>query len=466
MLQRRVARRLQRWLVAATAAAGLATLGIMGLGTAPAVAAPTSTCHFQATPSALWLSDPAARINTIGGRYNLPGQTGVAYKLTGKFSHSVTEVFTAYDDLWTIPSPAYTLNDSKVIPDQGSVNPFVAGRLIDAPNRSFTIYLWPQGVPQPAGLGPNVLLYPTVPQDPRDKAARWSFALRQYANQPGFPPITQLPKITAVSTANPSQAVRCPLVVPGTYEVQIQSGLAHIRVIGPVVSAPSPAHSNKIYFTRYPEEATLGPDGFPSDGCSAYVVGHLSRTLLDVVTIHSLPKFFDNRNLPPGARMQNFPARYNSLTTAGYPSARSDNNFSSTAHVGKPWTTVWLPGSPHRLSPGAERAVRKAAAARGYDVRQIQPDPATIPFTPITRPLGKQIPYPELIYRQKAISPDYSNGINSVPCWSAQPGNNWLDYPKQTSPAFFAKYASNRSNMGPNYINGVEESVAAFVGQS
>ena len=460
----RVVTKMRRWLLAAAALVGLATVGLAGLAPVAAQAAVGSTCHFEPTPSALWLSDPAARINTMGGRYNLPGQTGVAYRLTGQFAHSVTEVFTAYNDLWSIPSPAYTLTDSQVVPDPGSVNPFVPGKLIEAPNRSFTIYLWPEGVPVPAGLGPNVILYPTVPQDPRDKGARWSFALRQYANQPGFPPITQLPKVTAVSTANPSQAVRCPLVVPGTYEVQIQSGLAHIRVIGPVVSAPSPAHSNKIYFTRYPEEATLGPDGFPSDGCSAYVVGHLSRTLLDVVTIHSLPKFFDNRNLPPGARMQNFPARYNSLTTAGYPSARSDNNFSSNAHVGKPWTTVWLPGSPNRLSRREERAVRTAAAARGFDVRQIQPDPATIPFTPITRPLGKQIPYPELIYRQKAISPTYRNGINSVPCWSGQPGNNWLDYPKQTSPAFFAKYASSPRNMGPHYIDGAEESVADFLG--
>jgi hypothetical protein len=186
-----------------------------------------------------------------------------------------------------------------------------------------------------------------------------------------------------------------------------------------------------------------------------------------VVTIHSLPQFFDNRNLAPGARMQDFPARYNSLTTAGYPSARSDNNFSPNAHVGKPWTTVWLPGAPHRLSRRQERAVRRAAAERGWDVRQIQPDPAVIPFTPLERPLGKQIPYPELIYRQKAISPSFTNGINSVPCWRnpvTNPQNNWLDYSKQTSPAFFAKYASSPRNMGPNYIDGVKESVADFLG--
>ena len=69
------------------------------------------------------MSDPGARINVIGGRYNLPAQTGVAYKMTGKYLHSVYFGFTAYDDLWQIPGANYVSNDA--------FNP--SGRGVDKP---------------------------------------------------------------------------------------------------------------------------------------------------------------------------------------------------------------------------------------------------------------------------------------------------------------------------------------------
>ena len=126
MLYPRLAARLRR-LVVAAALMGLATLYVVGLApaatprqapaatpvTAPA-AAPAAggfrPCRWEPTPSRLWLSDPGARINVIGGRYNLPGQTGVAYKMTGESPHATYFGFTTYDDYWQIPGANYVRN--------------------------------------------------------------------------------------------------------------------------------------------------------------------------------------------------------------------------------------------------------------------------------------------------------------------------------------------------------------------
>ena len=106
--------------------------------------------------------------------------------------------------------------------------------------------------------------------------------MRQYGTQPGFLPINFTPTVTAVSTTT-LQPVRCALTIAGTFASQIQSGLAKLRVVGPVVGAPT-APDNHIWFTRIPEQSGIGTDGFPADGCLGYLLGKLSNTELSVVT--------------------------------------------------------------------------------------------------------------------------------------------------------------------------------------
>ena len=122
--------------------------------------------------------------------------------------------FTAYDNLVDIRGANYVINDRDIIPDPGSVNPFVPGTQVMARNRNYTVYFWPDSIPVPAGLK-NVILYPTKPAAPNTGAARWSLAMRQYHPQPGFTTIGGIrdTRITAVSTANPSKSVPCPLRV-------------------------------------------------------------------------------------------------------------------------------------------------------------------------------------------------------------------------------------------------------------
>ena len=78
--------------------------------------------------------------------------------------------------------------------------------------------------------------------------------------------------------------------------------------VGPVVGSPAGARQQNP-LRAPPGKSGLGLDGYPADGCVNYVLGRLSETKLSVVTIHKVPGFFDNRNLPPGARMQDYNMR-------------------------------------------------------------------------------------------------------------------------------------------------------------
>ena len=140
-----------------------------------AVAAPgSSTCRWEPTPAQLWVTDPVnSPVGLIGGIYGRHGSRGVAYRVNGQFTHTTTMSFTAYNNLVNIPGPNYVINDSQIIPDPGSVNPFVPGTRVEGTPRNYTVCFWPDSVPVPAGLK-NVVLYPTKAGAPGTGAARWS----------------------------------------------------------------------------------------------------------------------------------------------------------------------------------------------------------------------------------------------------------------------------------------------------
>ena len=257
-----------------------------------------------------WVTDKTnSPVGLIGGIYGSPGSRGVAYRVNGQFTHTSTMSFTAYDNLDDITAANYVINDSQIIPDPGSVNPFVPGNLVEATPRNYTVWFWPDSIPVPAGLK-NVVLYPTKPGASGTGPALWSVAMRQYKPQPGY---TQLEgmrqtKITAVSTST-MKPVRCPLSLATAYPIQLAATYAHLKYWGGVQTPPEPATGNKIYFTRAPAAIFLGLDGYPGtlpQSCLQYMVGTLPANEISVVTMHAVATYFNNDLVTPTSVMQDY----------------------------------------------------------------------------------------------------------------------------------------------------------------
>ena len=241
-------------LIPAASASTAAPAGPAAAGSASAVAAPSSsTCRWLPTPAKLWVTDPVNNpVGLMSGNYGKPGSVDVAYRVNGQFTHTTTMSFTIYNNLIDIPGANYVINDSQIIPDPGSVNPFVPGNLVEATPRNYTVWFWPDSVPVPAGLK-NVVMYPTKPYAPGTGAARWFVAMRQYHPQPGYTQLAGLrqTKVTAVSTST-MKPVRCPLIAATTFADFIVGYAHHAKYWGPIPTPPEPATGNKIYFTRAP----------------------------------------------------------------------------------------------------------------------------------------------------------------------------------------------------------------------
>jgi hypothetical protein len=341
------------------------------------------------------------------------------------------------------------------------VNPYVPGTRVMAPNRNYTVWFWPDSIPVPAGMK-NVILYPTKPEGPGGRPI-WSLAMRMYHMQPGYSALVERPTITAVSAANPNRPVRCPLTRAGAITIsQIGGFFAHKAKYGPILAPPEPTTGNKIYFTRIPAAIFVGLDGYPGVlpyGCANYLTATVPLNQISVTTMHKVPEFFNNDLVTPASIMKDYPIRYQSLTDSYftlngvlYRSLWKNTDDSVYTAKGE-WVVVWLPSEP-RLSAAQERAVRAKAAALKYNVIQLPPK--------ATGPIASNLPDGAITLRQKGISDSFGYSNTNVPCWSED--HDYTTYSDQTSPAFFAKYASSPANNGPYYLDGVKQSFGEFMG--
>jgi len=181
---------------------------------------------------------------------------------------------------------------------------------------------------------------------------------------------------------------------------------------------------------------------------------------ISVITEHLVAPFFNNNLVTPLTIMKDWPIRYQSLSV-GYFTLKprlyrslSINTDDALYQPDGSWVTIFLPSEP-RLTPEQIALVRAAARALNFNVIQLPPTP--------TGPIAKLLP-PFVYLRQKAISPSFASFSNlNVPCWAQH--HNYLTYAHQTSPAFFAQYASSPGNMGPYYIDGVKLDFAQFMAQ-
>ena len=210
-----------------------------------------------------------------------------------------------------------------------------------------------------------------------------------------------------------------------------------------------------------PAAIFLGLDGYPGplpQSCLQYMVASLSPDKISVTTMHKVPEYFNNDLVTPASIMKDYPIRYQSfgvnyftLNTRLYNSGWINTDDAVYTSKGE-WATVFLPGDP-RLTPAQIAQVRSLAQAQHFNVIQLPPPP--------TGPIATRIPYPSIAIRQKAISSSFPYSNLNLPCWSQN--HNYKTWSQQTSPAFFAKYASNPSNNGQYYTDGVKLTFAQFI---
>ena len=443
----------------AVAVAGFVILGLFQAS--PAAAAPR-TCPFFTLNGRYVYGDPAAYYSLIGGYYTR--EEGIAYKVTGQFPHSTTYTWTAQDDYTLYPAPqggnpesAYTLTDNQIAPAPGSVNPFLSGHLVSAPNRNYTLWVWPDSIPVPHGLK-NVVRFTTKPADPTDKLIRWSVVARHYEMQPGYTVRRSLPTVQAVETSNPNVVIPCPFTKATEIAVETVSFAKQITTfVDRTYRIPEPTYSNRIYFTRTPAEFIAGPEGAPVGGAVNYLGAGLDPSKISVITMHRTPTFFNNQVLAPDALFGQYQVRFMSFVSPQFP-VKADNAVNSNFATYQPdgsWVTVMLPSKP-RLKRSEARQVRAKAALLGYNVVQ-EAAPSAV--------------YPSgagLAVRYKAVAPDFCCSVTKVPSWvdpdnPATAHNDYRDFGKQDSPKFFATYASNPSNMGPYWVGGVKETFDDFM---
>jgi hypothetical protein len=411
--------------------------------------------------------DPESNYAAMGGFAARPEERQIAYKATGEFPYSTTFTWTAQDDYTFYPTPrngnpgsAYTLNDADIVPDEGSVNPFVPGNDYFAPNRKYTLWVWPDDVPVPEGLG-NYVLYTTTPADPNDTQIRWTVVERQYTQAPGHIATLQLPKVQAYHTSNLDQPVKCPISQETSTESEVESYRAQVETfVGPGFSIPDSGAGDNIYFQRIPAPYIGGPEGDPVGGSVNYLAAGLDPSKLAITTMHKVPTFFNNQKLSEPSPFGEYQVRYTSMVAERFPIFFNNHSSQNTA-VLRPdgaWSTIWLPISP-RLSRNEVRQIKEKAAELGYNVK-VQGGPS------VAYPTGTLI-----IIRYKIYDKSFRYKCTNVPSWvdpdnPATEKNNYQDWSTQGGAEYFSEFASNPSNMGPYWVGGTYTSVKQFLSQS
>lgn len=393
------------------------------VSTIPAAGSPSSCAADFAELTPEHTRSPV-QIDLNAGYYQgrIANVPGYSYVVHGEFPNSILMTWVIYDEKARIYSAVY---DQQVEPDPGSVNPFRAGARVLAHNRSYTLFFHAAGTPVPLGIpASNVLLLPPVPMSGSN---RMYVTERSYWSQPGVPriggpPSKQPPEIFAVRATEPTLRVACPGTGSGFFTAS-------------PFTFPTPI-PGRILFFRIPSDLIPLADGTQRGSpCTGYAAAALDPKEVNLVTIHRVPRFPDNRHYTRSSRWRNdFQVRYVGLEANGAsvlgPSSDVAMNDISTQSDGS--ASFMLISRTAPISARKRAELSAYASAHGWNEM------------PAAKPGLKLFPLPILIYRNKLPNSHFGKSTNAVPCYTAAP---WNQAP--------ARYASNRKNMGPYYIDGV-----------
>jgi hypothetical protein len=398
-MQRRVSRALRR-------ASGLFGIALVGLAAAGSTASAADLAPNQCAVFMMWAKSTRVPngANPYSGysAYAFKGSSttplaNVAFVINQRFPAAGYGGYQLYPTTYELPSNG--INNTSIVPDAGSVNPYTNGTPIFAANRSYRIVMTSDAVAQnilPGALKniPNRLTWPQ---------ASTSFTLlgRAYGAKAGYdtggtagPLHIDWADVRAfdITTGNP---VDCGTVQPSRDAVQRITpwntkgfaGLVHglpdaVRDVFPGIRRsrdtwPPKPKSRLVQFFRLPANGTGLPGGAvpppPPDACANYLQARLNQRQIALVRVPQVPSY-QPTNPSAGATYTQTDAGFYTFSIAGLFRARfrpgSAYNFALGAEAikedasGGATLVIW----PRNLKPRQRRAVFAKARARGWNL--------------------------------------------------------------------------------------------------
>jgi hypothetical protein len=409
------------------------------VATAPAGA---DTCHWQLSVAPNVVRFPIQMDIHAGYRmFAFQSDGTVGYRVRGAFPFAAFMSFTTYNQADAMLYAA--LLDKQIQPDQGSINPFTPGDLVNAFNRSYTVTVLPDGTVPDASM-PTPIFFP--PPAPGSDSVTVVLVERVYLAEPqaddrfaeAIPPT-----IEAFEVDNPSTPAACPTGDFSAITSQFGS-------FGDNFSQSPLPQDGKIEFYRPPASLVPYADGsgpLTDNDCTGYLMATVYPHKLAVIHLAAVPTFFDNTNITPETIFADPQVRYLSFGSYGASplSAAQNENVAGPDLKTLPDGSATFVAIPRRLSRSLKRRVEEKAAELGYNVL----------------PLAKRgfLPYPFLIYRNKVAAngsdddiPKFDGDIQNVPCYQ---GPDFSQAP--------STYAASTANMGQYAPVGIECSPRAFL---
>jgi hypothetical protein len=407
---------------------------------------PQGTCQWQTIMHPDWTRFPVNMdTHAAYAMFIYRNDGSVALKLEGSFPYSAFLSFTSYNVKGLLFD---ALLDKDITPAPNSVNPFQDTAVVNAANRSYQVFVLPNGQTAPANV--NSLNMPPLSHNSRTPALA-VLVMRIYLPEPDHNRLGGVdpPVITAVSAGDLQTPVSCPASSPTSKASG--AGQAGMPAFGSFdknafPQPPSP-QDGKIYFYRPPVYAIPFADGssqYTVCDCTGYLAATLSAEQVAVVHLKKIPTFFDNTNTNPNTTMPDVQVRYISMGSYGAtvippPKSGLRGNIAGPEMLHTEDGGVTFVVIPALLQKQTKEAIERLAAVKHFNV---------LPMAGV-RHLAK----PFLIYRNKVTATGFTEGsIGNVPCY--------LEKPFEEAPI---NYAASISNMGAYAPEGVTCKVSEFL---
>ena len=420
---------------------------------------------------------------------------GIGFLVQGDFVHTAWTSWMTYDSQVNPTSVANFVNnppvntDNPIMPDAGSVDPFLTGQPMLGTPRKFTLLFTPNGYSgaiaatlagvATAGIpAQNINTYPN--------SGGWVLANRDYAAFPGYNPggttKDTFPTVTAVNLAT-GLATDCRtyneipdrLATPASNPPDaLNYGNVPTRIVlkdGTIFTGvdvttttklsefPPPNPSGLVVFTRPPiapgaDVATVPPP----DACSGYLGTSLDPRVISLIRIPHIANYTDVTNVTSASTYPN-PIDPGSPPEAAYESLVQYGASSGLYLSGDPNTTALADGEfkvdttggstivvwPRNLSPAKQQQVFAYASSQGWALLR---GGTRGPLTGAN-----------LLIRVKGSASDYYGDVSSVPCFYGTKVPSpittpWPGVPIGT-PNQPSQYVATAANMGEQTPSGV-----------